>query len=205
MHDPLRKAISTAQSDLKAQLNGAATAVREQASNREVIQRTDAFLIQAVRHLSAVCDVILPAARTELPDGETRVREYVEQARRVERAVAQAKRRLYGESHAIHLTWLQVWSELGTEFRQLNALERKLVADLSKSLAPAARRALADRIGNVEATSPTRPHPNLPHTGRFAHLSRGVLARADRLWDAAEGRIVSRPAKAPTAKADKVA
>lgn len=198
MHDPLGKAMSAAHGVLTGHLTVAAAAVQERVSPREVIQKTDAFLIQACRHVGAVCDVILPAARAQLTDGDERVQEYVQQARRLERAVAQTKRRIYGESHAITVPWSQVWSGLGREFRALDILENRIVADLIDGLDPTVRSTLADRVVDAEATSPTRPHPNAPHTGRFAHLSRTVLASTDSFWDAAEGRIVSGSDKIPT-------
>ncbi|MCW2750071.1 MAG: hypothetical protein JWR83_1181 [Aeromicrobium sp.] len=191
MIDPLRRATSTAHDELAEHLDAATAAVRDHAGRRETIQKTDAFLIHACRHLSAVCDVILPAARAELPDGESVVGTYVEQARRTERAIVQTKRRLYGESHTVDLPWSKVWSELGNEFRQLNVLEDDLVANLSDRLDPKSRGMLADRMGPVEAHSPTRPHPHAPHTGPVAHVSRSLLARTDRIWDTVEGRIVS--------------
>ncbi|WP_332644831.1 hypothetical protein [Aeromicrobium sp.] len=194
MNDPLRISIDTAHNELTEHFDAATAAVRNHLGRRESIQKADAFLIHACRHLSAVCEVILPAARTELPGGEAVVDSYVDQARHTEQAIVQTKRRLYGESHTADLPWSQVWSDLGTEFRRLIILEGDLVADLSIRLDPRTRDALASRMGPVEAGSPTRPHPNSPHTGRLAHASRLILARTDRLWDAAEGRIVSHPA-----------
>lgn len=196
MTDPLHKAIDTAHRELAAQVEAAANGVQVHAPRREVMQTIDAFLIHACRHVGAVCDVILPAARHEFPRGDKRVRQYVHQARRLERAVARTKRRVYGESHISHEPWSEVWSHLGREFDQLTILEREIVADLTAGLDPNTRTALADRLVTAEASSPTRPHPNSLHTGRFAHLSRGLWTRADRFWDAAEGRVVSGAVKA---------
>jgi hypothetical protein len=193
MIDPLRRATSTAHDELAEYFDAATASVRNHAGRRESIQKTDAFLIDTCRHLSAVCEVILPVARAELPDGEAVVDTYVDQARRTEHAIVQTKRRLYGESHTADLPWSEVWTDLGTEFRRLIVLEDDLVADLSPRLDAKARSGLASRIGPVEDASPTRPHPNSPHTGRLAHASRVLLARTDRFWDAAEGRIVSHP------------
>lgn len=191
MQDLLAKAIGTAHRRLEDDLETATAAARDHADRREVIQKTDAFLIHTVRHVAAVCDVILPAAHTQLADGQTRVHEYVAQARRLERSVGQTKRRLYGESHAMALSWSRVWSELGTEFGRLNSLERTMVEDLAGGLESRVCGDLAERVDTAEVTSPTRPHPNAIHTGRLAHLSRSIWARSDRFWDAAEGRIVT--------------
>jgi len=201
MKDPLREATSTAHSQLTEHLDEATAAVRDHVGRREAIQKTDAFLIHACRHLSAVCDVILPAARDKISFGTKRAHAYVRQARRVERAVVQTKRRLYGELHTVDMPWSQVWAKLGVEVEQLNVLEDEMVSDLADELSSAAQVTLADRIGAAEAISPTRPHPNSPHAGRLAHITRGMLARTDRFWDSAEGRIVSSAAPAP----DKIA
>jgi len=196
MNPSLSTVINTSHEELNERLDLAATAMAEHAGTREIIQKTDAFLVNACRHVSAVCDVILPVAKVELPDGQQRQRDYVEQCRRLERAVGQAKRRLYGESHAVGVPWAQVWASVGEEFQALTLIEHDLVADLEA--APGVDvDDLAASIHDVEATSPTRPHPGFPHTGRLAHLSRQLWARADRFWDAAEGRIVSDPPIVP--------
>ncbi|MEJ7634576.1 hypothetical protein [Aeromicrobium sp.] len=201
MHDPLRTTIDESHRELSDQIDEAAEAVHDHATSQAVVQKTDAFLIHACRHAYAVCDVILPAARKMLPDGERRVREYVRQVRRLEHSVAQTKHRLYGESHMAHLPWSQVWSGLGREFAQLLILEQAIVTDLAEVIGRQASMQLSGRLIVSEACGPTRPHPHSPHTGRLAPLSRIIWVRADRFWNAAEGRVVAgtiKAFKAPT-------
>ena len=99
MRDPLLTALSGSHRSLEHQLAAVDRAVKERESTRVVVQTTDAFMIHACRHVSAMCAVVLPILRRELPDGRRRVRLYIRQAKRLERSMAQAKRRLYGATH----------------------------------------------------------------------------------------------------------
>lgn len=195
MNDPMHEAMVRSHRSLGDEIDASAAAARGHAPRGEVIQKTDAFLIHACRHVSSVCTVILPAARRHLPDGKRRVKEYVHQLRRLERAIAQAKGRLYGQSRATHVTWAQTWAALGAEFVLLMSIERLLVGDLSRAIDPQAGGSIASRLAPAEAASPTRAHPNSPHTGPFAAATRRLWTKADAFWDDAEGRIVSRAAK----------
>lgn len=192
MQDTMSSAIRNAQDVLEEHLDGAAIAMECHASRAEVTQKTDDFLIRACRHASAFCDVMLPAARAELPDGRGRVREYVRQCRRLERATAQTRRRLYGDSSMMATPWSHMWSGLSRELRRLNDLERRLGRDLIDRSGAGRHDELALRLEAAETVGPTRPHPNSRHSGSFSHLSRRVWARVDTFWDATQGRIVSK-------------
>lgn len=199
MLDPLSTTIATTHHDLDGHLAVAEDAVRQHIDAREARTRVDTFLIETCRHAAAVCDVLLPAAQASLPDGKARIHAYVMQCRELEKAASLTKRRLYGELHTAHLPWPAVWSMLGTEYDRLHEIERALVADLAAGMTPEESRRLGLRVQDATANSPTRPHPHSRHTGHFAHLSRQLWARADRFWDAAEGRIVAGPGKRFTA------
>lgn len=199
MKDPLHEAMSAAHDELAEHFAAATTAVREHDERRLAMGRTDTFLIHACQHSAAVCDVILPA-RADLPDGKARVAEYVRECRKLERAVAVTKGRLYGNTTNASVSWTQIWNGLGAEFGLMRELEERLVTDLATHLDADHRTELADRMESYEETAPTRPHPNSRHTGRFAHLSRAFWSRADKIWDSAEGRIGPALAKVtPTA------
>lgn len=189
MHDSLRKAMTKSHRVLRERFDLSAKTVRGNAATGEVIRATDDFLINMCRHISATCEVILPAARTRLPAGRQRVKEYVRQAKLLERKIAQTKHRLYGESHAIHVPWSQVWAELSDEFDHLIALEHTLISDLAPVVGSASD--YQQRLADAEASSPTRPHPHSLHTGPLSHLSRNLWAKADSFWNTAEGRIVT--------------
>lgn len=190
MTNPLHDHITATHDRLVERLDLAATAMADQVGSREIVQKADAFLVNTCRHTAAVCDLLLPLARRLLPDGQQRVQEYVQQCRRMERTFVRAKQRLYGEAHHAATPWSEIWAAAIREFEALISIERSLVADLASAPAAASARVLS----GIRATtdhSPTRPHPNSPHTGPLSHVVRGLWARADRVWDAAEGRIVT--------------
>lgn len=190
MHDPLQAAVRAAHDQLLSRLDAAASAVASNAGRQDIVRAVDSALVQAIRHDAAVCDVLLPLARRHFPRDDRRVHDYVQQLRRVERAVALTKGRIYGSSYARSASWPRVWTGLTTELEALTRLEDTIVADLTTALDPPARDEAAHRLQSVAETSPTRPHPLSAHVGRWGHLTRSWWARADRVWDAAEGRIV---------------
>lgn len=194
MKDSLSTTIANAHRALDDQFRDAGDAVRHQIAPREARHKVDTFLIASCRHAAAVCDVLLPAARTSLPDGKDRVHAYVVQCRRLECAARLAKRRLYGELHTAEMPWAEVWEEVAHESERLRILERVLAADLA-TIPDADHAKLAMCFEEASVTGPTRPHPYARHTGSLAHLSHRLWARIDRFWDAAEGRIVSGPGK----------
>ncbi|WP_157412871.1 hypothetical protein [Aeromicrobium sp. Root236] len=196
MQDSLLTAIGASHRVLGEQLVMVGRAVQERESTRAIVQKTDAFMIHACRHVSATCAVILPAARHRLPGGRHRVQLYIHQVRRLERSVAQMKRRLYGASRSIRLPWAQVWEAMQHELEELMAIELAIVADVAAGVGPGTDGRLARRLAGSEAGSPTRPHPNSPHTGWLAPLSRRFWVRADSFWDAVEGRVVAGAVKA---------
>ena len=196
MRDSLLTAVQASHRVLDEQLAVVGRAVRERESTRAIVQKTDAFMIHACRHVSATCAVILPTVRHQLPGGRNRVQAYIRQVRRLERSVAQMKRRLYGASRSIRLPWAQVWGAVQHELQELMAIELAVVADVAAGVSPTADGRLARRLVGSEAGSPTRPHPNSPHVGWLAPLSRRFWVRADRFWDAVEGRVVAGAVKA---------
>jgi hypothetical protein len=196
MHDTLDAAVHATHAVLTERLRSASAALVTASGRRDVYQLTDTFLASTSRHLAAVNAVLVPAAKKHLPDGTARARAVVRQCRRLEHALAQTKARLYGESHAIHRPWAEVWDNVGSEFEANIALERSLVDDLIGRLDPPALDRLATRVYRTELRSPTRPHPYTPHTGLSGRISRRVWSSADRFWDVAEGRMIPEPVRA---------
>lgn len=198
MGDLLNDVIRESHRSLAERLESSSVALRGDATCGEVRQRTDAFLIEMCRHVSAVCDVVLPAVRERVPNGALRVRSYVEQVKRFERSAARTKGRLYGASRDAHVPWERVWVELGTEFDRMVAVEADLIADAVAVCSVDDNVLLASRLHAARRTGPTRPHPHSPHTGRLAHLVRRIWIVADAAWDSAEARTV--PGAVRTAK-----
>lgn len=159
--------------------------------------RTDALIAATSRHLAAVDEALVGVARRALPDGADRVRNYLHQARLLEEAMVGLKARLYGEMHATHVPWPEVWDDVRQELVRHNRMERTLVEDLVRTLDPDESEALAERVYRAEVKAPTRAHPYIPHTGFVGHAARKLWALADRFWDTAEGRVVPPPVRTP--------
>lgn len=169
---------------------------------RDTYARTDAFLAATSRHLAAVDSAVLPMVRRRLPDGSSRVHEYLQQARRLEHSLAMLKARLYGEAHAVHASWPRVWTEVRRQLTRHNKMERALVEALIEELSPEERDDLAQSVYRSEIKAPTRPHPYTPHTGMAGLIARRLWAVADRFWDTAEGRVIPDPVRPRAHKAD---
>lgn len=157
---------------------------------------TDDFLIPAAQHITAVIQVVLPAAKQHLPASRGAVREYLVAAKRLERSLVVAKAKQYGQAQNIGRGWSDVWGSVRDDLGALVIAERNLVARLSEVLPAQDAQLLGDRLTAVARRSPTRPHPYLPHGGMAGRLARGVWGRADRVWDELEGRV-TRPLPAP--------
>jgi hypothetical protein len=156
---------------------------------------TDAFLAATSRHLAAAEAVLVPMVRARVPDGAALAAEYLEAARVLEQTLTLVKARLYGEAHAIHLGWSQLWEVVHTQLSDHNRLELGLVDALIRHGEPEHLDGLAQRVFQSETHGPTRPHPHLPHTGFVGLVARRVWAIADRFWDRAEGRVVPQPVR----------
>ena len=160
-------------------------------AHRERFVRTDAFMSGASRHLAAVEDVLLDAGHQD-PETREAADAYLHAARDLEHALALVKARLYGEVHAAHLTWPEVWDGVAHALERHNAQESALVQLVVRALDERESAALAERVYRAELHAPTRAHPYIPHHGRVGHLARRLWALADRFWDTAEGRSVPR-------------
>lgn len=171
------------------------TGSRRRRLPREIYARTDAFLAATSRHLSAVDEVLVPAAEHRLPDGRERTRHYLHEARALEQAMVRLKGRLYGEQHAAFQPWAEVWEEVREDLLRHNETERALVADLADVLDTESSDALAERVYRAEVKAPTRAHPYSPHTGMAGLAARRMWALADRFWDTAQARAVPPPVR----------
>ncbi|MEO6606347.1 MAG: hypothetical protein ABIN55_12080 [Aeromicrobium sp.] len=190
MKDALHNLITSANAKLEERLVRAKGAMETHAERRVIVQTTDAFLVNASRHTAAICDLVLPAVRAHVPEGRALVHRYVVQCKRSERAIIKTKQRMYGEARSAGAPWAVVWSNLVNEVRALHVIEQEMMSGLSNASEFRQRDAVVDGFEFAADHSPTRPHPNSPHTGLFAHASRRMWLSADRFWDAAEGRIV---------------
>jgi len=184
-HDVLRERLSAAIAS-----HGPARPLRP---SRGAYPDTDTFLASTARHLAAASAVLVPAAQRALADGDQRAREFVQQSKRLEMTLGQIKAKLYGEAHAIHRTWSEVWDEVGREFTAATEMEKQLVDDLHGLLTSDEMSALAQRVYRAELRAPTRPHPFLPHRGLAGRVARRIAHGVDQFWDSTEGRMIPEP------------
>lgn len=159
---------------------------------RDQYPATDTFLASASRHNAAVLAVVVPALRHRLPDGPERAREFIQQSRRFELALAQVKAKLYGSSYAIRRTWSSIWADVRREFEATCALETALVTDLAAAHHDGDPD-YGEMLYRAELHAPTRPHPYIPHQGVPGQAARSVARRIDQFWDTTEGRMVPEP------------
>jgi hypothetical protein len=160
---------------------------------RDHYAATDSFLASTSRHLAAVEAVIVAQVRHSVPDGDALAHEYLHAARQLELTLAWIKGKLYGEAHAIHLKWPELWADTRSLLEEHNRLERRMVEELIRHGDPLLVDGLARRMFDSETHGPTRPHPRTPHTGLLGLAARRMWAVADRIWDAAEGRVIPEP------------
>lgn len=194
-HDSLLHNIEATHGVLASRLDLAHDSQPSRDRPRDRFPATDTFLASTSRHVAAANAVLVPAARKHLPDGAARAHAFSKQSRRLEFAMAQTKAKLYGEAHAIHRTWREVWADLHEQFDTMLEMEKALAADLAGRTDEAFRDDLAQRVYRSELTAPTRPHPYVPHLGVPGKVARRVCVRVDRFWDVAEGRMIPEPVK----------
>jgi hypothetical protein len=192
--DTLVRGMSATQRVLDERLTRAAAARPDPRHARDQYPAIDTFLASASRYHGAVLDVVVPVVRNRLPDGEERAKQFVQQSKELEIALANVKAKLYGSTYAIKRSWESIWDDVRSEFDATCTLERELVEELS-----AHRREddpdWGERLYHAELHAPTRPHPYVPHSGLGGKLARTVALRVDRFWDMTESRMIPEPVR----------
>jgi hypothetical protein len=191
--DTLVLTIEATQRSLEQRLGEVLNPHRDPQRPRDTYAATDAFLAATSRHLAAVQAVLLGHVRRTVPDGDDVVHDYLAVSRDLEQSLSLIKARLYGEAHAIHLSWPELWMRARAQLTEHNRLESHMVGELVRLGDPTQVDGLAYQVFSAETHGPTRPHPTLPHTGLLSLVARRVWAVADRFWDAAEGRVIPEP------------
>jgi hypothetical protein len=193
--DSLVLTTEATQRSLEERLGEALAPHRDPHRPRDNYAAVDTFMAATSRHLAAVDAVLVKRVRHDVPDGEGVCQEYLHVARQLEHTLALMKGKLYGEAHAIHLEWSELWHAARVQLEAHNRSERAMVGALVRHGDPAEIDGLARRVFDAETHGPTRPHPNSPHTGIFGLAARRIWAYADRFWDAAEGRVIPEPVR----------
>ena len=183
------------QRSLEERLGAALLPHRDPSRPRDHYAATDTFNAATSRHLAAVEAVLVPRLLRAGPEGEELAQEYLDAARALEHTLALIKGKLYGEVHASHLAWPELWETAHAELDAHNQVERRMVDFLIAHDEPTAVDELAQRVFEAETRGPTRPHPRTPHTGLGGALARRMWALADRFWDTAEGRVIPDPVR----------
>lgn len=179
--------------DLAHRLALAADARPDVRHPRDHYTAIDTFLAAASRHNAAMVDAIAPLVR-HLPGGHDLAHEFLSASRSYEESLAQVKAKLYGSSFAVGRPWSPIWQDVRREFDVVCDLERRLAAALLAA-EPDDPRDLGTLLHRAELSSPTRPHPWIPHQGEVGRLARAVARQVDRFWDTAEGRMVPEPVR----------
>jgi hypothetical protein len=188
--DSLARTVEATQRSLEARLEEALAPHRDPRRPRDGYAATDTFTAATSRHLAAVEAVMLDPVSRSVPEGANLCHEYLHAARELEHTLALIKGRLYGQAHAVHLAWPELWATAGARLDEHNRIERQMVGELIKHGDPAEVEGLARRLFDAETHGPTRPHPVTPHTGLLGVLARRIWSLADHFWDRAEGRVI---------------
>ena len=177
----------------------AAEAVAYSADEPRIRHRlSDTFSAVLSRHLAAVDDVLLPAAKSSTAYGRESVRDFVRHVRELEKVLHELKARVYGAATA-DMDWDGLWREIDRHLDDHAQRESALVEQLTASVPALECRELARRLTAATERAPTRPHPYTPHTGWMGRLAHQICRIADGFWDEAEGRVIPhRPTKPPT-------
>lgn len=194
MTESLRRTTADTHQAIHEQLVAVTAAIHDNANRFDIVHAADQAIISVCQHQTAVCEVLLPLTPQSTPGHDSTVHEYVHQARRVEQVAGAAKARIYGGAQTKRTSWAHIWDRFETELDLLHEIEDSMVAELSARLDRAEQDQVVARMHTAALAAPTRPHPHSPHRGRFAHLTRVWWTRADRIWDATQGRGASRDA-----------
>jgi hypothetical protein len=193
--DSLTITVEATQRSLDQRLREALLPHQDPLRPRDHYAATDTFVASTSRHLAASEAVLVGQVRHTVPDGDDLCRQYLTAARHLELSLAWVKGKLYGEAHAIYLTWPALWSSVRAQLDEHNRLETRMVEQLLRHGDPVTLDGLARRMFDAEIHGPTRPHPRTPHTGLLGLAARRIWALADRFWDSAEGRVIPDPVR----------
>lgn len=153
-------------------------------------QLADAFMVTTCRHLAAVYDGVLPAARAAASGDRSLAADYLHGCRELERTLHQLKAAMYGDTYAARANKGQLWRRLRLLLYTHEAHETALLQRLTRDMTPEAHAILLDRLQRSQRHAPTRPHPYSPHTGVTGRLSNRIWSVLDAVWDRAECRFI---------------
>lgn len=145
----------------------------------------DQFAAVAAQHAAAVADVLLTAARSH---SDADAAALLGNLKQFEQALRVLKGRAYGDARFLNLSATETWQEVERLLAEHESWEIRIVSGLERLHGTDKTADLSRTLAKRQWSSPTRPHPNSPHTGvagRIAHL---LWRLADATWDELEGR-----------------
>lgn len=146
---------------------------------------TDQFAAVAAQHAAAVADVLLSAARTTSAEDAAVL---LDNLRQFEQALRVLKGRAYGDARFLDLSAGETWREVERLLAEHESSATRIVAGLERTRGSGDATELARALVKRQWSSPTRPHPNSPHSGVAGRVARRLWRIADSTWDELEGR-----------------
>lgn len=193
METLLKDVIARTHDTLAERLGAARTAMPDRSQSRRGCAPVDYFLSETSKHLHAVDEVLLPAAR-RCHDGRQLVKEAIRSQKSLEVVLFHVKSHEYGSVWERNIDWTTMWAEVDRALADQRRHEETVGGELDDLLGETERARAVERLSRRTEEEPSRPHPHLPHTGLFGGTSRRVTRVTDAWWDMAEGRFTIRPA-----------
>ena len=147
----------------------------------------DLFTAHTAQHLAASAEVLLGQAKSWPPEEVSR---YLDNLKELEHSLRVLKGRQYGDRRYLDLSHDDVWDVINRLLSEHQELERVAAARIAADSDQDAVAVLAEALLTTQDSSPTRAHPNSPHTGVAGRLARRLWRFADSTADDLEGRVV---------------
>ncbi len=130
-------------------------------------------------HATVEEQVLYPAMREALPDGETLVQEAIEEHQRVKEALATIERAGTPQERDPELVRL-----IGDVRHHVEEEERELFPKLRASVTSAEIEEMGSKLASAKKMAPTHPHPNAPNTPPGNIVGGAAAAVIDKARDA---------------------
>ena len=147
----------------------------------------DLFTAYMAQHLAASAEVLLRQAKGWPPDEVSR---YLGNLKKLEQSLRVLKGRQYGDRRYLDLGHDEVWEVINRLRAEHEELESVVAARIAAESDRDAVAVLAEDLLTTQDSSPTRTHPNSPHTGVAGRVTRRLWRFADSAADDLEGRVV---------------
>jgi predicted GNAT family acetyltransferase len=147
----------------------------------------DLFTAYLAQHLAASVEVLTRRTKGGPPD---EIALYLRNLKELEQSLRVLKGRQYGDRRYLHLGHDEVWRAINRQRAEHEELEGLVAARIAAASDWEVVAGLAEDLLATQDNSPTRAHPNSPHTGVAGQVIRRVWRFADGVADDLEGRVV---------------